>query len=158
MEWIKKLLTPSPEKLLKPLYKQADAIDALEPTYEKLTDDQLREKTNELRARAQGGEELDKLLPEDWETMDLAERRGFLRGDAFTGGNRVGTVRRNTVCALEIWCECLGRESGAIRRSDSNDIFSMLARIGWKKAETNSLGVRRLPLYGPQRCFDRPEA
>ena len=62
MEWIKKLLTPSPEKLLKPLYKQADAIDALEPTYEKLTDDQLREKTNELRARAQGGEELDKLL------------------------------------------------------------------------------------------------
>ena len=55
MEWIKKLLTPSPEKLLKPLYKQADAIDALEPTYEKLTDDQLREKTNELRARAQPG-------------------------------------------------------------------------------------------------------
>ena len=103
-------------------------------------------------------EYLDKLLPEDWETMDLAERRGFLRGDAFTGGNRVGTVRRNTVCALEIWCECLGRESGAIRRSDSNDIFSMLARIGWKKAETNSLGMRRLPLYGPQRCFDRPEA
>ena len=103
-------------------------------------------------------EYLDKLLPEDWETMDLAERRGFLRGDAFTGGNRVGTVKRNTVCALEIWCECLGRESGAIRRSDSNDIFSMLARIGWKKAETNSLGVRRLPLYGPQRCFDRPEA
>lgn len=103
-------------------------------------------------------EYLDKLLPEDWETMDLAERRGFLRGDAFTGGNREGTVRRNTVCALEIWCECLGRESGAIRRSDSNDIFSMLARIGWKKAETNSLGMRRLPLYGPQRCFDRPEA
>jgi len=103
-------------------------------------------------------EYLDKLLPEDWETMDLAERRGFLRGDAFTGGNREGTIRRNTVCALEIWCECLGRESGAIRRSDSNDIFSMLARIGWKKAETNSLGVRRLPLYGPQRCFDRPEA
>ena len=64
MEWIKKLLTPSPEKLLKPLYRQADAIDALEPTYEKLTDDQLREKTNELRTRAQGGEELDALLPE----------------------------------------------------------------------------------------------
>ena len=103
-------------------------------------------------------EYLDKLLPEDWETMDLAKRRGFLRGDAFTGGNREGTIRRNTVCVLEIWCECLGRESGAIRRSDSNDIFSMLARIGWKKAETNSLGVRRLPLYGPQRCFDRPEA
>ena len=103
-------------------------------------------------------EYLDKLLPEDWETMDLAERRGFLRGDAFTGGNRVGTVKRNTVCALEIWCECLGRESGAIRRSDSNDIFSMLARIGWKKSEVNDKGTRRLSLYGPQRCFDRADA
>ena len=103
-------------------------------------------------------EYLDKLLPEDWETMDLAERRGFLRGDAFTGGNRVGTVRRNTVCALEIWCECLGRESGAIRRSDSNDIFSMLARIGWKKSDVNDKGTRRLSLYGPQRCFDRADA
>ena len=100
-------------------------------------------------------EYLDKLLPADWETMDLPERRGFLRGDAFTGGNRIGTVRRNTVCALEIWCECFGRDSSAIRRSDSNDIFSMLARIGWKKSEINSKGTRRLPLYGPQRCFDR---
>lgn len=102
-------------------------------------------------------EYLDRLLPEEWDDMDLNERRGFLRGDAFTGGNHVGKVKRRTVCALEIWCECFGRESGAIRRGDSNDIFSMLARIGWKKAETNSLGVRRLPLYGTQRCFDRPE-
>ncbi len=75
MEWIKKLLTPSPEKLLKPLYKQADAIDALEPTYEKLTDDQLREKTNELRARAQGGEELDKLLPEAFAVVREGSKR-----------------------------------------------------------------------------------
>ena len=75
MEWIKKLLTPSPEKLLKPLYRQADAIDALEPTYEKLTDDQLREKTNELRARAQGGEELDKLLPEAFAVVREGSKR-----------------------------------------------------------------------------------
>ena len=75
MEWIKKLLTPSPEKLLKPLYKQADAIDALEPTYEKLTDDQLREKTNELRARAQSGEELDKLLPEAFAVVREGSKR-----------------------------------------------------------------------------------
>ena len=27
--------------------------------------------------------------------------------------------------------------------------------IGWKKSEINSKGTRRLPLYGPQRCFDR---
>ncbi len=75
MEWIKKLLTPSPEKLLKPLKKQADAIDALESEYEKLTDDQLREKTNELRTRAQGGEELDKLLPEAFAVVREGSKR-----------------------------------------------------------------------------------
>ena len=32
MELLKKLLTPSPEKLLKPLYKQVAAINALEST------------------------------------------------------------------------------------------------------------------------------
>ena len=51
-------------------------------------------------------EYLNTLLPEDWDKMDLAERRGFLRGDQFTGGNRTGTIQRTTVCAVEIWAEC----------------------------------------------------
>ena len=103
-------------------------------------------------------EYLDTLLPDDWDKMDLAERRGFLRNDQFVGGNRAGTVLRKTVCAMEIWCECLNRDGAAIHRGDSNDIFSILARLGWKKATNNSLGVSRLPIYGPQRCFVRPEA
>ena len=76
MELIKKLLTPSPEKLLKPLYKMADAIDALEPEYEKLTDEQLREKTKKLQARAQGGESLDDLLSQmlNGRARDLLDR------------------------------------------------------------------------------------
>ena len=64
-------------------------------------------------------EYLDKLLPEDWDRMDLAERRGFLRGDQFTGGNRVGTVQRTTVCAVEVWAECFGKDPSAIKRSDT---------------------------------------
>lgn len=100
-------------------------------------------------------EYLNTLLPEDWDGMDLNERRGFLRGDPFTGGNRVGTVRRNTVCAMEIWCECFGRDSGGLRRGDSNDIVSILTRIGWTKSNENPRGTRRIALYGPQRCFDR---
>ena len=36
------------------------------------------------------------LLPDDWDKMDLSQRRGFLRGDPFTGGNRVGAVKRKT--------------------------------------------------------------
>jgi len=75
MELIKKLLTPSPEKLLKPLYKLADQIDALEPAYEKLTDDQLREKTKELQGRAQGGEKLDDLLVEAFAVVREGSKR-----------------------------------------------------------------------------------
>ena len=75
MGLLQKLLTPSPEKLLKPLYKQADAIDALENEYEKLTDDGLRAKTRELQSRAQGGESLDKLLVEAFAVVREGAKR-----------------------------------------------------------------------------------
>ena len=75
MELIKKLLTPSPEKLLKPLYKLVDAIDALEPAYEKLTDDQLREKTKELQQKAQSGTNLDDLLVEAFAVVREGSKR-----------------------------------------------------------------------------------
>ena len=75
MELIKKLLTPSPEKLLKPLYKLADTIDALEPQYEKLTDAQLRQKTEELKGRAQSGTPLDDLLAEAFAVVREGSKR-----------------------------------------------------------------------------------
>ena len=101
-------------------------------------------------------EYLEKLLPEDWDKMDLAERRGFLRGDHFTGGDRVGTVRRGTVCALEVWCECLGKEPATLRRTDAFEIFGMLQRIGgWERSTINKIGSRRFALYGMQRAYDR---
>lgn len=104
-------------------------------------------------------EYLDKLLPEDWDRMDLAERRGFLRGDQFTGGNRVGTVQRTTVCAVEVWVECFGKDPSTIKRSDTYDIFGMLMKIGgWEKYSGNKTGVQRRGLYGPQRCFVRKDS
>lgn len=99
---------------------------------------------------------LDTLLPNDWDKMDLSQRRGFLRDDPFTGGNRVGTVRRKTVCALEVWCECLGKDSASLKRTDAYEIFGMLQRIGgWERSTCNKAGSRRFLLYGMQRCFDR---
>ena len=101
-------------------------------------------------------EYLDKLLPEDWDRMDLSERRGFLRGDPFTGGNRVGTVQRTTVCAVEIWTECFGKDPSAIRRSDTYDIFGMLLKIGgWEKYSGNKNASLKRGFYGTQRCFVR---
>ena len=88
--------------------------------------------------------------------MDLAERRGFLRGDQFTGGNRTGTIQRTTVCAVEIWAECFGKDPSTIKRSDTYDIFGMLMKIGgWEKYDGNKTGAMRRSPYGPQRCFVR---
>lgn len=101
-------------------------------------------------------EYLGKLLPEDWDRMDLAERRGFLRGDQFTGGNRVGTVQRTTVCAVEVWAECFGKDPSAIKRSDTYDIFGMLMKIGgWEKYSGNKNASLKRGFYGTQRCFIR---
>ncbi len=129
----------------------------LDPEMEQLAKEEQREAMEADEREGLVREYLDKLLPEKWPEMELAERRGFLRGDPFTGGDQVGTVRRMTVCALEVWCECFGKDSSSIRRSDTNDIFSMLTRIGWKRTKVNTAGTRRISLYGMQRCFDRPE-
>lgn len=43
---------------------QVDAINALEPSMQALTDEQLVAKTDEYKRRVQGGEPLDKLLVE----------------------------------------------------------------------------------------------
>ena len=117
------------------------------------------EQTEALESDVREGmiaEYLEKLLPEDWDRMDLSQRRGFLRGDPFTGGSRTGTVRRTVVSAVEIWAECFGKEPTAIRRSDTYDIFGMLMKIGgWEKYSGNRSASMKRAFYGIQRCFVR---
>ena len=52
------------DRELKKIYPIADAIEKLEPEYAALTDDALRAKTEEFKARCNDGETLDELLPE----------------------------------------------------------------------------------------------
>ena len=74
-EFLKKALGFGNEALLKPLTKIADQIDALEPTFQKLTDAELTAKTDEFRKRYQDGETLDQLLPEAFATVREASVR-----------------------------------------------------------------------------------
>ncbi len=52
-----------------------DQVTALEPDFEALSDDELRAKTDEYRARLQDGESVDDLLPEAFATAREAARR-----------------------------------------------------------------------------------
>jgi preprotein translocase, SecA subunit len=76
-EFIKNLLGGSNEAQLKKLQKPLEAINALEAEYKALTDEQLRAKTGDFKARYQSGETLDALLPEAFAAVREATVRTF---------------------------------------------------------------------------------
>lgn len=94
-------------------------------------------------------EYLDILLPENWDDMDLFERRNFLTGNELGEIGRKGTVPRTQVSNMEIWCECFGKERANIGRADSNALAAILIKLGWERLP-NKL---RIPMYGPQYIF-----
>src|ERR1700754_1086362 len=63
------------ERVLRDLSKTVKRINALEPEFEKLSDDALRGKTEEFRQRLGAGETLDKLLPEAFAVTREAAKR-----------------------------------------------------------------------------------
>ena len=100
-------------------------------------------------------EYLDMLLPSNWDDMDLYARRSFIRGDEFSD-NVIGTVRREQVCTMEIWCELFGKEATAMRKIDSYEINAIMRKIdGWEKYTGNKQGNAKVPLYGIQRIYVR---
>ena len=86
-------------------------------------------------------------LPENWDDMDLFERRSFLSGVNNIGAK--GTVRRTRVCNMEIWCELFGKDQGNLGRAESNALAAMLTKLGWTRQEKKE----RVKLYGPQVVF-----
>lgn len=89
-------------------------------------------------------EYLDRLLPEDWDSRNMYERRDFLRG------TDQGTVKREYVCCMEVWCECFENDKRNLDMRSSREIAVMLKKIGW---EMNA--SRRMPIYGKQKVFQR---
>ena len=92
-------------------------------------------------------EYLETLLPEDWDGMDLFDRRSFLAGVNNIG--RAGTVARTRVCNMEIWCELFGKDQGSLGRAESNNLTAMLTKLGWVRKEKKE----RVKPYGPQFVF-----
>ena len=63
------------DRLLKQYRRVVEQINALEPTFEKLSDDQLRAKTQEFKDRVAKGESLDDLLPEAFAVVREGSKR-----------------------------------------------------------------------------------
>lgn len=94
---------------------------------------------------------LEKELPEDWDKRGLEDRKTFLLGNE-TIPKEIKMVKRDKICALEVWVECFGKDAGTIKRIDSIEINSILSNIkGW----TRSKNAQRFGPYGVQKGFSR---
>ncbi len=65
------------DRLLKTYRKSIERINALEPEYEKLEDEQLRAKTQDFKDRVAAGESLDQLLPEAFAVVREGSKRAM---------------------------------------------------------------------------------
>ncbi|QTL39241.1 preprotein translocase subunit SecA [Xenorhabdus budapestensis] len=65
------------DRTLRRLSKVVDVINRMEPDFEKLSDEELKVKTDQFRARLKEGESLDKILPEAFATVREASKRVF---------------------------------------------------------------------------------
>lgn len=96
---------------------------------------------------------LDKKLPEDWEELDLFDRKNYLANysEQLNGGG----VVRYRVCLYEIWCEALNQPQNKFTTADArelNAIMSML--INWERPKDDKRHTFG-NLYGRQRYFRR---
>jgi preprotein translocase subunit SecA len=74
LKWLGSLID-SNEKELRRLEPIVDQINSLEPDFQKLSDAELRAKTDEFKARLKNGETLDDILPEAFAAVREAARR-----------------------------------------------------------------------------------
>lgn len=75
MPIFKGILGDNSSRLLKPLYPKVKKINALEPEFEKLSLEDLKEKTSSLKERLTNGETLEDILPEAFALVREAAKR-----------------------------------------------------------------------------------
>ncbi|OUP09236.1 preprotein translocase subunit SecA [Collinsella sp. An2] len=75
MGFVSKLLSFGSDKELKRYWKTVARINELEPTYEKMDDEELAHQTVLFRERYEGGESLDSMLPEAFAVVREAAKR-----------------------------------------------------------------------------------
>ena len=87
---------------------------------------------------------LEVLLPEDWNDRSIPDRKAFF--DEFNGEfQEAGSVERDGISIAEILTECLGHAKGRTGRKESNEVASILRRLGYEPS-----GSRRIGPYGVQ--------
>ncbi|EOS68033.1 hypothetical protein C818_04200 [Lachnospiraceae bacterium MD308] len=94
---------------------------------------------------------IEREIPFNWDSMGLMARRQFFSGNMKLPEGET-LMKRDKVCAMEVWVECLNSEAKYMSKKDSMEINSILASIpGWKRNKSK----RRYGPHGIQRGFER---
>lgn len=94
-------------------------------------------------------EYLDRLLPDDWDTMDIYARRQWLESGA------EGTNQRTTVCTMEVWVEAMGNAPDKLDRYSGKEIRDIMDSLpGWKHQGADRITAKP---YGRQRYYKRSQ-
>ena len=94
---------------------------------------------------------IEKLLPEDWDTKDMYDRRTWL-DDPLA---KQGTIKRDFVCIAEIWCECLNKEKNDMSRYNTREINDILRSLpDWEFISS----TKNFPIYGKQKYYKRKDS
>jgi preprotein translocase subunit SecA len=166
--WWERALAFSERRRVKDLVKRAKRITALEPQFEQLTDEQLVEKTRELERRVQeGGESLDRVLPEAFANCREASRRvmGMRHFDVqFVGGMALheGSVAemltgegKTLVATLPLYLNALTGEN--VHLITTNDYLAK-RDAEWMRPLYEALGLTVGYLWNQQPAADKRAA
>lgn len=119
-----------------------------------LEEDARREQQEAMEQDEREGlvrEYLDTLLPDGWEDMDVFQRRNYFN-DPDDPTRPKGKYTRQTVCYMEIWCECFGKPKEDLHPKESYAIAAILKHLeDWENTNDR---VRFKP-YGRQRVWQR---
>jgi putative DNA primase/helicase len=125
-----------------------------------LEDEFLKEADQAQRAAMESDDRLGmvedyliKLLPENWVTLNLHERRDFLTDpDSLFAGK--GKNPREVVSNAEVWCECFERNLSDLTKADSYRIAALMMKVpGWARTQE----IKRQSPYGKQRIYRKFE-
>jgi len=93
---------------------------------------------------------LDTLVPKDWNLRGEENRRVFYMNSL--NNQQLCTVKRDRICAVELWVECFKQDKGKMKNSDAKVLNDILRRLpGWEEIRT----PRKTAAYGSQRVFER---
>lgn len=96
---------------------------------------------------------MDMLVPDNWETMTIYERRAYLQQDDSLQPE-LGYYR-NEVCAAEIWCELFAGSLKDMNSYNTKFIHAAIQNVRYKEVKWKYKGTLSFKLYGKQRTYVR---